>query len=175
MKNVDSFDKEIKEPIEIYDESFWNTVDNTLSNLDQEEIVGEYLDPDIFKETPFSCDYCKNNSTVCEALCENYSMWEPVRKSTESTQEKIDILFDNFKEFLKEKNKRYGDSALSPLQIFPTDDKAIAEICIRINDKCSRIKNSTEGLRKSDVCDLFGYISLLMIKKNWLNFKEEID
>ena len=38
------------------------------------------------------------------------------KKMELNTQEKIDILFNNFKEFLKEKNKRYGDSALSPIQ-----------------------------------------------------------
>jgi hypothetical protein len=91
------------------------------------------------------------------------------------TQEKIDILFNNFKEFLKEKNRRYGDSAINPLQIFPIDDPEILELCVRANDKCSRIKNSKEGLRKSDTCDLFGYISLIMIKKGWLKFDEEID
>jgi len=91
-----------------------------------------------------------------------------------NTQDKIDILFDNFREFLKEKNRRYGDSALSPVQIFskvsPED-----QLCNRIDDKLSRIINSKEGLRKSDVCDLFGYLALLMINNNWINFDEEID
>ena len=35
-----------------------------------------------------------------------------------ATVEKIDILFDNFKVYLQEKNKRYGDSALSPINVF---------------------------------------------------------
>ena len=35
-----------------------------------------------------------------------------------NTQDSIDILFKNFAEFLKEKNKRYGDSVLNPQMIF---------------------------------------------------------
>ena len=90
------------------------------------------------------------------------------------TQQKIDILFNNFGNFLKEKNKRYGDSAISPMQLFSKLD-ASNSICIRIDDKLNRIKNSQEGLRKSDVCDLFGYLALFMIEKDWLTFGEEID
>jgi len=91
-----------------------------------------------------------------------------------TTQEKIDLLFGNFREFLKEKNKRYGDSAISPIKIFSKND-AGNQILNRLDDKLSRIANSNEGLRKSDVCDLFGYTALLMIQKDWLNFDEEID
>jgi hypothetical protein len=87
-----------------------------------------------------------------------------------STQEKINILFDNFKEFLKEKNKRYGDSALNPLQIFSKID-AGNQICNRIDDKLGRIKKS-ELLKKNDVSDMFGYIALLLIENNWLEFKD---
>ena len=32
-----------------------------------------------------------------------------------TTQQKIEMLFDNFKAFLMEKNTRYGDSALEPV------------------------------------------------------------
>lgn len=95
-------------------------------------------------------------------------------KDQESTQQKIDRLMFNFGEFLKEKNKRYGDSAISPMQLFSKLD-ASNSISIRIDDKLNRIKNSQEGLRKSDVCDLFGYLALLMIEKDWISFKEEID
>jgi hypothetical protein len=96
-----------------------------------------------------------------------------------NTQEKIENLFDNFKEFLKEKNKRYGDSALDPCDIFKNvidgeKDFAVKSILIRLSDKLKRISNSTE-LRKNDVSDLFGYLALLMIKKGWLDFNEMLD
>lgn len=90
-----------------------------------------------------------------------------------STQEKINILFTNFKEFLKEKNRRYGDSALNPLNIF-SKEPADNELCNRLDDKLSRIKVSKE-LRKNDVADVFGYIALLLISKGWTSFEDLLD
>ena len=86
-----------------------------------------------------------------------------MEKGQFDTQQQIDILFDNFKEFLKEKNRRYGDSAISPVQIF-SKSSAGSQICNRLDDKINRIKNSSE-LKKNDVSDLFGYTALLMIEK----------
>ena len=90
-----------------------------------------------------------------------------------TTQQKIDLLFDNFKTFLKEKNIRYGDSAINPLQIF-SKESANSQICNRLDDKLGRIKRSTE-LKKNDVSDMFGYIALLMIQNNWLEFEDLLD
>ena len=92
---------------------------------------------------------------------------------TKNTQQDIILLFDNFKEFLLEKNKRYGDSALNPIQVF-SEESAEDPISTRLAAKPRRIKNSDE-LRKNDVCDLFGYTALLMISKNWLEFEELLD
>lgn len=90
-----------------------------------------------------------------------------------NTQEKIELLFDNFKAFSKEKNKRYGDAAISPINIF-SQTKPGDQIRSRIDDKLSRIKNSKE-LKKNDLSDLFGYIALLLIQNNWINFEEFLD
>jgi len=89
------------------------------------------------------------------------------------TQQKIDRLMFNFGEFLKEKNKRYGDSAISPMQLFSKLD-ASNSICIRIDDKLNRIKNNNK-LKKNDVTDLIGYLLLYMIDQNWLTFEEMLD
>jgi chromatin remodeling complex protein RSC6 len=90
-----------------------------------------------------------------------------------NTQEQIDTLFNNFSDFLKEKNKRYGDSVINPVKIFskvePTN-----KACIRLDEKLQRIINSDE-LRKNDVSDTFGYLALLMIDKGWLTFEEMLD
>lgn len=91
----------------------------------------------------------------------------------DSTQEKIDILFSNFSIFLKEKNKRYGDSALAPIQIFSKIDNT-NQLCNRIDDKLSRIKNAN-NLKKNDISDLFGYLALFMIQNDWLTFDEFLD
>jgi len=90
-----------------------------------------------------------------------------------NTEEKIEILFNNFKEFLKEKNRRYGDSALTPIQIFSKSD-AGSQICNRLDDKLNRIKNAKE-LKKNDVSDIFGYIALLLIQNEWIEFKDLLD
>ena len=90
-----------------------------------------------------------------------------------NTQEKIDLLFENFKKFLKEKNKRYGDSAISPIQIF-SKENANNQIYNRLDDKLSRIKNAKE-IKKNDLCDVFGYIALALIQKDYLEFDDLLD
>lgn len=90
-----------------------------------------------------------------------------------NTQTKIDILFKNFSEFLIEKNKRYGDSALYPINVFSKQDSN-SQICNRLDDKLSRIQNS-DKLKKNDVSDAFGYLALLMINNDWLDFEDLLD
>ena len=90
-----------------------------------------------------------------------------------TTTESIEILFENFKTFLIEKNRRYGDSASSPMMIF-SNVPADVQICNRLDDKLARIKQSNE-LRKNDVSDILGYVSLLMIQKGWLTFDDLLD
>ena len=89
------------------------------------------------------------------------------------TQKDIQRLFENFAEFVQEKNKRYGDAALSAEKIFskvePTN-----QVCIRLDDKLSRIKVSTK-FRKNDVVDAFGYLALLMVSKGWITFDDLLD
>lgn len=81
-----------------------------------------------------------------------------------TTVERLDKFFDQMFSFLEKKNLKYGDSALNPLQIFAKQEHN--GIVYRIDDKLARIKNSQE-LRKNDVIDLIGYLSLLAIEKNW--------
>ncbi len=113
----------------------------------------------------------------------SYCCKAPVHKATPeelkkhktfiTTQDKISMLFTNYEEFLKEKNMRYGDSAMDPIGIF-SKGGAEKNLLTRIDDKLSRIKNS-EKLRKNDVSDLFGYIALLMIEQGWDTFDEFLD
>jgi hypothetical protein len=94
-----------------------------------------------------------------------------------------DLLGDNSEKFkqiteslcslLTEKNKNYGNSALSPLGIF-SKENATSGLKIRLDDKLMRVKNSSE-LRKNDVADLLGYLTLLCISEDWLNFDELVD
>lgn len=89
------------------------------------------------------------------------------------TQQKIKELTGNLCNFLIEKNKRYGDSALHPRKVFCKED-GIVQLTARLDDKLTRLENSKE-LRKNDLIDLVGYIILLCIAKNWTNFDEFLD
>jgi hypothetical protein len=87
-----------------------------------------------------------------------------------TTQDKIKEVYDNMKSLSLYKNEKYGDSALNPMKIFCRESTS-SQIESRLDDKLSRIKNSTE-LRKNDVSDIMGYLALLCIDREWLNFDE---
>tara|TARA_Y100000310_G_scaffold109614_1_gene108016 strand:+ start:2947 stop:3246 length:300 start_codon:yes stop_codon:yes gene_type:complete len=98
-----------------------------------------------------------------------------------STNIKDDIkkACENISSFLLEKNKRYGNSALDPVDIFKKvidneKDFVVKSILIRLSDKLSRIKNSTV-LRKNDATDIIGYLILLCIRKDWTTFEDLLD
>ena len=80
---------------------------------------------------------------------------------------------DSLNKFLQEKNRRYKNSALEPLNIFSKKDTTNS-LFDRIDDKLSRISNSDE-LRKNDCVDLMGYLVLLCIDMKWGSFEDLID
>jgi hypothetical protein len=77
----------------------------------------------------------------------------------------ISVACDEIKRLLLEKNVAYGDSALSPIQIFA---KAGAQegIANRIDDKLNRIKNNQSYVGDNDLDDLIGYLILYKISQN---------
>ena len=81
---------------------------------------------------------------------------------TES-QKDIGEVVDGIKETLLTKNARYGNSILSPLRIFSKKASTETDIPARLDDKLSRIKNST-SIRVNDVADLIGYSVLLLVE-----------
>jgi hypothetical protein len=133
-------------------------------------------------------DYCNN----CEG--ETNIQDEKINLFTKEQEEFLCKTLDNYVEYkknkgipvpvkilkvttslnilLQEKNKRYGNSALEPLEGI----KYTAEdgIKIRLADKLKRIINSEE-LRINDIADVMGYLVLLCVDKNWLDFNELID
>ena len=79
------------------------------------------------------------------------------------TQEKIIAITGAMRDLLLYKNKKYGDSALSPKQIFYKGG-AVSSILIRLDDKLGRIMaNADETPRINDVADIIGYCTLLLI------------
>lgn len=87
-----------------------------------------------------------------------------------TTSEKITDILSAMENVLQVKNARYGDSAIQPLNVFTAVEPS-NPICIRLDDKLSRVKNSNT-IRINDVCDIIGYLVLLLAQKNVT--KEEI-
>lgn len=80
------------------------------------------------------------------------------------TNDHITLVCETVKTLLLEKNKKYGDSALSPARIFSKAD-VVEQLLVRIDDKLSRIQKGA-GLVASDedvIVDLIGYLVLLKI------------
>lgn len=80
------------------------------------------------------------------------------------TQTHIQMICDDIKNLLIEKNQKYGDSALSPMRVF-SQASPVEQILVRIDDKLSRI-SSGAGLIANDedvISDLIGYLVLLKI------------
>ena len=80
------------------------------------------------------------------------------------TQSHIAIICDSVKDLLIEKNKKYGDSALTPSRIF-SQSSPVEQLLVRIDDKLNRIQKGA-GLLANDedvLMDLMGYLVLLKI------------
>lgn len=90
------------------------------------------------------------------------------------TQHNIAQVFDSMKNLVIEKNRRYGDAAISPINIFSKLD-AGEGVKVRIDDKISRIMYNGCDLRKNDVADLIGYLALLAVSQGWTDFSDLID
>lgn len=87
-----------------------------------------------------------------------------------ATESFFDKAYASLARMQKEKNKRYGESALKPLDIFAKHHLYGS----RLDEKLARIKNSDE-LRKNDLADIIGGIMLMCKDKGWDNFDELID
>lgn len=92
------------------------------------------------------------------------------------TQQKIKDNYQAMTELQLDKNQKYGNAGLEPLGIFAQNkyfdgDVSKIGLLFRLDDKLNRIKNASE-LRTNDICDLMGYLNLLLIAKG--TAKEEI-
>jgi len=79
-----------------------------------------------------------------------------------NTCDRIRKKCEELADFLCDKNKKYGDSALRPVSIFAKGD-AMALIHSRIDDKLSRIKVQSDDEDEDLVLDLAGYLILLLL------------
>lgn len=77
---------------------------------------------------------------------------------------------DSVVKLLEYKNKKYGKSALNPINVFNGKSK----VGQRADDKISRIQNNPV-LQKNDVVDLIGYLILICQENDWKTFDEFMD
>lgn len=78
---------------------------------------------------------------------------------TEQFYDAISAECSDIRDMLIEKNKKYGNSVLTPLSLFSKTDP-LTQIDVRIDDKLSRIKQSADGDTEDAVMDLVGYLIL---------------
>lgn len=88
---------------------------------------------------------------------------KPVNMTKEEAcfRAKVSEITEAMTEILCYKNKKYGNAALQPMMIF-SKVAPFGNIPVRIDDKLARIKNS-DSFRVNDICDLIGYLYLLLI------------
>lgn len=109
--------------------------------------------------TQIEYDWLLEHLLDIEDIIENEEMKVSIKEKS-STSEKIKEILSAMTDLLLYKNKKYGDSALKPNNIFYKGD-ATNSILIRLDDKIGRIKNNP-GIAINDVCDIIGYCTLLL-------------
>jgi hypothetical protein len=80
------------------------------------------------------------------------------------TDAKIRIVCNEMADFLIEKNKAYGDSAINPCRVFSKAD-ATEQIKVRIDDKLNRLMQGSEYKDDDTIKDLHGYLVLLQVSE----------
>lgn len=94
--------------------------------------------------------------------------WQNDETADTPAQDAIVRKCDELKSLLLEKNRKYGNSALSPLRVFSKAD-AVEQILVRIDDKLNRIKNRQNDEDEDVIMDLAGYLILLMAAREKIN------
>ena len=82
-----------------------------------------------------------------------------IKSELNQAQSLISKICDEIKEMLLDKNRKYGNSALSPKRIF-SKASPIEQINVRIDDKLSRIESAQPDDMEDPVFDLLGYLVL---------------
>lgn len=80
------------------------------------------------------------------------------------TQVRIEQVCNEIKNLLIEKNRKYGNSAITPIRIFSKADN-LEQIKVRIDDKLNRLKNVQSDEEEDVIQDLIGYLILYKVAK----------
>ncbi|MHB8086293.1 MAG: hypothetical protein ACYDHZ_10745 [Dehalococcoidia bacterium] len=88
----------------------------------------------------------------------------PIIEDETPTQTLIYAVCSDIASMLIDKNRKYGDSAISPYRCFSKADP-IEQINVRIDDKLSRIMSSQTNEDEDVELDLIGYLILKRVAK----------
>lgn len=83
-----------------------------------------------------------------------------MKTKSQLAAEAIQTACDAIKALLLEKNSSYGNSAFEPIGIMSKGLTAEQQICVRIDDKLSRLKRGSEYPGDDTIRDLAGYLIL---------------
>ena len=99
-----------------------------------------------------------------QMLYESENLYDPQN----NTEHEIASVCRRMSEFLIDKNRAYGNSALDPVRIFSNSDN-VEQLKVRIDDKLSRFARGNEFPGDNDIDDLIGYLVLLKVanRNNW--------
>ena len=81
-------------------------------------------------------------------------------------QAMIDEECNDIATMLKEKNRKYGSSAITPVRIFSKADPQ-EQLNVRIDDKLSRILQGESDEDEDVELDLIGYLMLKRVARRW--------
>lgn len=88
-----------------------------------------------------------------------------MKSKSQLAAEAIQIVCDDIKALLLEKNASYGNSAFEPIGIMSKGLTAEQQICVRIDDKLSRLQRGSEYPGDDTMRDLAGYLLLKLAQK----------
>lgn len=138
--------------------SYFTDVITHIINKTFEDSIGKFQDND------FSNIRIHKGSDGWKIKSLDDFLEEGNREQQTQTQKQIANICKTISDVLIDKNKKYGNSALQPINVFFKGNNTNS-ILIRLDDKLSRIKNNKEDIRVNDICDTIGYLVLLLVAK----------
>lgn len=106
------------------------------------------------------------------AECKNFKAQELAKSVFKADpqadfKEELNVVLDDVRAMLVQKNQAYGDAALNPVRIFSKADP-LEQLKVRIDDKLSRLARG-ENAGEDVIHDLLGYLVMYRIQQNRLN------
>ena len=102
--------------------------------------------------------------SICHTVKKHRNHYESYDPNLAITQLKIGEVCDELRNLLLEKNASYGNSFMSPINVFSKTD-AMEQINVRIDDKLKRIASGKEFANEDTELDLIGYLILKRVAK----------